>query len=186
MLPCRSRWSGVTFRITATRQRSRSMSSSWKLESSQAIHVPAGTRPGSSVSARPTLPATSASSPPARSIAPSRCVVVVLPFVPVTPAIGLSGSIRAASSTSLQTGTPAARAAATWAASPGTPGLFTSAVRPSTGTIPPPSRASMPSASRRDTSRSVPPSAARISEPGQTRAMASHAAMPERRSPTTR
>ena len=162
------------------------MSSSWKLESSQAIHVPGAIRPGSSVSARPTLPATSVSSPPARIIAPSRWVVVVLPFVPVTPAIGFSGIIRAASSTSLQTGTPAARAAATCTASPGTPGLLTSAVSPSTGTSSPPMRASMPSASRRDTSRSAPLSAARISEPGQTRAIASHAAIPERRSPTTR
>ena len=50
--------------------------------------------------------------------------VVVLPLVPVTPTSGL-GSRRAASSTSLHTGTPAARAAATGAASPGTPGLLT-------------------------------------------------------------
>ena len=56
--------------------------------------------------------------------------MVVLPFVPVTPAIGL-GSIRAASSTSLHTGTPAARAASTWSVCDGTPGLFTTALSPS-------------------------------------------------------
>ena len=94
-LPCRSRWSGVAFRSTPTRQRRVSMSSSWKLESSQAIHAPASTRPASDVSGRPTLPATSHGTPPVRSIAPSSSVVVVFPFVPVTPAIGL-GSIRAA------------------------------------------------------------------------------------------
>ena len=110
-VPCRSRWSGVTFSSTPTRQRSSSTSSSWKLESSQTIQAspaPAGRR--APTAAWPTLPATSHGTPPASSIAPSRLVVVVLPFVPVMPAIGFSGSIRAASSTSLQTGTPAARA----------------------------------------------------------------------------
>ncbi len=185
-LPCRSRWSGVTFRITATRQRSRSMSSSWKLESSQAIHVCGSTRPARSDSGRPTLPATSHSRPPAMSIAPSRWVVVVLPFVPVTPAIGFSGSIRAASSTSLQTGTPAARAAATCGTSPGTPGLFTSAVNPAAGTTSPPNRGSIPSASSRLVSTSGLESVAITSASGHTRAIASHAARPERRRPTTR
>ena len=88
------------------------MSSSWKLESSHTTHASGSERPGSSLSARPTLPATSTSRPCSRSIAPISSVVVVLPFVPVTPTIGF-GSIRAASSTSLHTGTPAARAAAT-------------------------------------------------------------------------
>ena len=54
---------------------------------------------------------------------PSSSLVVVLPFVPVTPTIGF-GSRREPSSTSLQTGIPRSRAAATSGASPGTPGLL--------------------------------------------------------------
>ena len=53
----------------------------------------------------PTFPAVRAP-----SIAPSSSVVVVFPFVPVTPRIGF-GSSRAASSISLQTGIPRSRAA---------------------------------------------------------------------------
>ena len=53
----------------------------------------------------PTFPAVRAP-----SIAPSSSVVVVLPFVPVTPTIGF-GSSRDASSISLQTGIPRSRAA---------------------------------------------------------------------------
>ena len=127
------------------------MSSSWKLESSQAIHAFGSTRPASADSGRPTFPATSHARPPERSIAPRSSVVVVLPFVPVTPAIGL-GSIRAASSTSLHTGTPAARAATTWSVCDGTPGLFTTALSPCTGTTSPPRTGSTPS------SRSLPTS----------------------------
>ncbi len=66
------------------------MSSSWKLESSQTIHVSAGA--STALSARPTLPATATSRPAARNIAPSHSVVVVFPFVPVTPRIGFGSS----------------------------------------------------------------------------------------------
>ena len=59
------------------------MSSSWKLESSQTIHSSGSTSPTSSLSAVPTFPAVRAP-----SIAPSSSVVVVFPFVPVTPTIG--------------------------------------------------------------------------------------------------
>ena len=70
--------------------------------------------------------------PPACSIAPIRLVAVDLPFVPVMPIHGCPGpSSRKASSTSLQTGTPAARAAVTIGDVPGTPGLFTRRSTPS-------------------------------------------------------
>ncbi len=74
-------------------------------------------------------------SPPGRRPAAggrSSSVVVVLPLVPVIPTRGL-GSSRAASSISLQTGTPAVRAPSTGTASPGTPGLFTARSRSGTG-----------------------------------------------------
>ena len=61
------------------------MSSSWKLESSQTIHSSGSASPTSSLSAVPTFPAVRAP-----SIAPSSSVVVVFPFVPVTPTIGFS------------------------------------------------------------------------------------------------
>ena len=81
-------WSGVMFSTTATSAWNVSMSSSWKLDSSATTHASGSIRPGSSVRARPTLPATSTDSPPARSIAPISSVVVVLPLVPVTPTNG--------------------------------------------------------------------------------------------------
>ena len=62
--------------------------------------------------------------PAERKTAPSSSVVVVLPFVPVTPRIGF-GRSRAPSSISLHTGTERARALSTSSVSPGTPGLFT-------------------------------------------------------------
>ncbi len=83
------------FSTTPTRARKVSMSSSWKLESSQTIQASAATRPGSSVSARPTLPATSTGpSRPSRSMAPISSVVVDLPLVPVTPTMRGSSSSR--------------------------------------------------------------------------------------------
>ena len=60
-------------------------SSSWKLESSHTIHEPSAAVSAASVSARPTLPATSTGRAAERRIAPSSSVVVVFPFVPVTP-----------------------------------------------------------------------------------------------------
>ena len=79
----------MTCSTTPTRARKLSMSSSWKLDSSQAIQVAGSTRPARSQSGRPTLPATSTGTLPARSIAPTSSVVVVLPLVPVIPMIGL-------------------------------------------------------------------------------------------------
>ena len=84
------------------------MSSSWKLDSSQTIQRPSSS---SSVSARPMFPATGAP-----SISPRSAVVVVFPFVPVTPRIGVESS-RPPSSISLQTGMPRSRAAVTRGAS---------------------------------------------------------------------
>ncbi len=63
----------------------------------------------------PTLPALQARSPAARRIDASICTVVVLPLVPVTVSHGAApsrGRSRQASSTSPQTGMPAAAAAA--------------------------------------------------------------------------
>ena len=86
-----------------------STSSSWNDESSQTTHASGGAEPTSDVSGRPTFPATSTGLPAARNTAPRSSVVVVLPFVPVTPRIGF-GRSRAPSSISLQTGTPRVRA----------------------------------------------------------------------------
>ena len=122
--PCRSRWSGSRLRRTATRGRSVSTSSSWNDESSHTTHASGEAEPTRDVSGRPTLPATSTGVPADRKTAPSSSVVVVLPFVPVTPRIGF-GRSRAPSSISLHTGTERARALATSSVSPGTPGLFT-------------------------------------------------------------
>ena len=62
-------------------------------------------------------------------IAPSNAVVVVFPFVPVTPIMGFG---RARPELDLEmTGTPRARAATTSCAAAGTPGLFTSSPTPS-------------------------------------------------------
>ena len=108
------------------RGRSSWMSSSWKLDSSQTIQSSAGTSSTSSVSARPTFPATGAP-----SMTPRSSLVVVFPFVPVTPSNGF-GSRRAPSSTSLQTGTPRSRAAVTSGESFGTPGLLITTSIPST------------------------------------------------------
>ena len=160
------------------------MSSSWKLESSQAIQASGEIRPGSSDSARPTLPATSTSTPPARSISPISSVVVVLPLVPVTPTIGL-GSMRDASSTSLHTATPCSRAAATVGSEPGTPGLLTTALAPTIGTASPRATYSAPAAAILPRSTSSDASVAITLACGHIRAIASHAASPERRSPTT-
>ncbi len=107
-----------------------STSSSWKEESSHTTHASAAAEPTRLVSGRPMFPATSAGTPAAANMAPSSAVVVVLPFVPVTPRIGF-GSSRAPSSISEITSMPRARAAATGGASPGTPGLLTTSPTPS-------------------------------------------------------
>ena len=88
---------------------------SWKLDSSTAMTSKgSGCRTASRMGV-PTLPALHARSPAARRIDASICTVVVLPLVPVTVSQGaapLGGRIRHASSTSPQTGMPAAAAAA--------------------------------------------------------------------------
>ena len=76
------------------------------------------------------LPATSTFQPAVSSIAPRSALVVVLPFVPVTPISGLDSS-RDPSSISETIGMPRALAAATGGASEGTPGLFTTVPTPS-------------------------------------------------------
>ena len=101
--PCRSRWSGSRLSSTAIRGRKRSTSSSWKLESSQTIQSPP-VRGQRARSAR----CRGCRRFGAPSIEPSSSVVVVFPFVPVTPRIGF-GNSRDASSISLQTGTRFAR-----------------------------------------------------------------------------
>ena len=88
------------------------------------------TAPTSDVNGRPMFPATSAFHPAASSTAPSNAVVVVFPFVPVTPISGFDRR-RAPSSISEIAGMPRARAAATGGASAGTPGLFTTRPTPS-------------------------------------------------------
>src|SRR4051794_13431369 len=109
---------------------------------------------------------------------PSSSTVVVLPFVPVTATNSL-GSSRQPSSTSPSTGTPRARAAATTAASRGTPGDFTTAracgryASPSV-----PRWASMPSGTS-----GLPPSTPTTRSPRASSARA--AAIPDRASPTT-
>ena len=180
----RSRWSGVTLSSTPTSQRKRSTPSSWKLESSHTIVRPGSMRPANDDSAVPTLPALTLGTPPRSSMAAVSSVVVVLPFVPVMPTIGLrSSSRRYASSTSAHTGIPAERAARTIAASSGTPGLLTSrsapasssgSSRPSTASTP---AGASPASGRRSASTTCRCGAQRVS--------ASAAAMPERTAPST-
>ena len=87
---------------------------SWKLDSSTASTSYGSGCSTASSSGVPTLPALVARSPAARRIEASICTVVVLPLVPVTVSHGAAptrGRIRQASSTSPQTGMPAAAAA---------------------------------------------------------------------------
>ena len=160
------------------------MSSSWKLDSSHAIQVSGETRPGSSESARPTLPATSTGTPPARSMAPHSSVVVVLPLVPVMPTIGFC-NIRDASSTSLHTGTPSARAETTVGSESGTPGDLTNALTPTIDTASPRPTHSAPAAAILPRSTCSERSVATTRACGHTRAIASQAASPDRLSPRT-
>src|SRR5688500_15442689 len=159
------------------------MSSSWKLESSQTIHASSARAPSSPVSGRPTFPATATGRSAARKIAPSSSLVVVFPFVPVTPSTGL-GSSREPSSTSLQIVSPRRRAAATRGASLGTPGLFTSRSTSSTS-----AGSSAPSTTSTPAARSLPASSSAFRSTPTTRrlrrASASAAASPERARPRT-
>ena len=159
------------------------MSSSWKLDSSHTIQASRSSAPSKLVNERPTLPATATGRPAARNIAPSNSLVVVLPFVPVTPMNGFR-SRRKPSSTSLQIGIPRVRAAAARGDSPGTPGLLISSSTPSSkpsssfpGWTSTPASASLP------VSTSAARSAATVGTPR--RASASAADWPERASPST-
>src|SRR5262245_267551 len=160
------------------------MSSSWKLESSQTTHASSSSEPSRPVSGRPTFPATATGRPAARKISPRSSLVVVLPFVPVTPISGLARR-REPSSTSLQIVTPRARAAATRGASLGTPGLLTSRSTSSTS-----AGSSAPRTTSTPWARSLPASISSFRSTASTRtsrrASASAAASPERARPRTR
>ena len=77
----------------------------------------------------PTLPATRVRRGP--SIAPSSSVVVVFPFVPVTPRIGFAEQPRSRARSRSRPGPRARAPPRTSGASPGTPGLLTSTSTPS-------------------------------------------------------
>lgn len=110
-LPCRSRWSGVTFSTAATRGRKASVVSSWKLETSATTHPSAGNRSASAASGRPMFPPTKTGRSDSAKSAPVSAVVVVFPFVPVI-ATNSAVIVRYASSISAITGIPRARQAA--------------------------------------------------------------------------
>src|SRR5579862_2109909 len=160
------------------------MSSSWKLDSSQTTAVSGPLDSATSVSGRPTFPATATSRPAARKIAPRSSVVVVFPFVPVTPTNWLPLSRRYPSSTSLQIGSARARAAAASGDSAGTPGLLTTSSIPSSSdSSTDPTRTSTPAALSLLASTSADRSAATTDTPR--RASARAAACPDRASPST-
>src|SRR4029453_5530381 len=136
-----------------------------------------------SIRGSPTLPAATAWTPEAVSMAAASSGVVVLPLVPVTPTRGMVAT-RGASSISLQTGIPAARAAwmSGWAS--GRPGATTSRARPSSSPGPAGPRSVLtPKAASSPTSRSGASSQATTSAPASARWRA--AARPERPSPAT-
>ena len=112
---CRAGRGGRARGSAARRPRARSSwtSSSWKDDSSQTTQrARVGGRRAPVERRGRRCPATSTGRPAARKIAPSSSVVVVLPFVPVTPRSGVRRAGAKPSSTSLQTGIPRARAAA--------------------------------------------------------------------------
>ena len=102
-LPCRSRWSAVTWVYTATSV-PRDRVGSWSSDSSSTTRW-RGVRPGSSsTSGRPMLPPRSTGASPRARTAAIIELVVVLPLVPVTPTVR-AGHSRRNRSTSLTTGT---------------------------------------------------------------------------------
>ena len=137
-------------RGAAARRRPRAGSSRARRRSTR----PPASSPTRPETASPMLPATAQATSLASSIAPIRLVTVDLPFVPVMPTHGCAGpSRRNASSTSLQTGMPRARAAATTGAEPGTPGLLTTRSQPSASSGSSPSTPSTPVGQRRPAAR---------------------------------
>jgi hypothetical protein len=120
------RWSGerfVTSAICGLRPYSASPSSCHD-DSSITTGVSGPIASSCSSAEMPMFPATTASARHAVSIAAQRLVVVVFPFVPVTPMIG-AGQWRKKRLISISIGTPAARAAASSGDSRGTAGFRT-------------------------------------------------------------
>ena len=186
-LPCRSRWSGVTFSTAATRGRKASVVSSWKLETSATTQPSAGNRSASAASGRPMFPPTKTGRSDSAKSAPVSAVVVVFPFVPVI-ATNSAVIVRYASSISAITGIPRARQAASdgWAA--GTPGLTTtsSAVRKASSGCPPTMRRTPSARSARASGGRTSSARASVPVTRARRAWRSRqAATPLRASPTT-
>src|SRR5215207_9234999 len=116
-------------------------------------------------------------------MAAASSVVVVLPLVPVTPTSGMVAT-RAASSISLQTGTPRCRPPWMTGWASGRPGATTSRARPSSSSGPAgPRWVLTPKAASSPVSRSGASSQATTSAPASARCRA--AARPERPSPAT-
>ena len=111
----------MTFRIAATRGRSRSSPSIWKDESSSTTASTFAPERTSSQAGVPRFPPVKVVRSRAKS-APASAVVVLFPFVPVMATMRAPSRKRAASSTSPQTGTPRARAAPSSGIESGTPG----------------------------------------------------------------
>ena len=113
-MPCRSRWSAVTFVYTATVV-PRDSVGSCSSDSSMTTRWRAVSSGSRSTSGVPLLPpsTTGWAGSPAR-IAAIRAEVVVLPFVPVTPTVGAGQSRRNRSASETSTGTSRCR----WPARP--------------------------------------------------------------------
>ena len=122
--PWRSRWSGVRLRSTATRGRKDSMSSSWKLDSSQTTHASGAMTPSSAAERPPDVagdrdrPAGGAED---RSEELARRRLAVRPG---HPEHGLARQEPRAELDLAPDGSPRARAASTRGASLGTPGAL--------------------------------------------------------------
>ncbi len=113
------------------------------------------------------FPAATAVRPDSTTMAANRVVTVVLPLVPVTATSSVAGDDRHASSTSLNTGTPAEAAASCTGWWGPTPGLGTTSWAPAASPALPsvaPSRcaiSAVPSSARSSTITTVQPSATR-------------------------
>ena len=105
IVPCTSKWFGVTLVTTAISGLCR-IESSWNEESSTTAMSSGFTVSSSGNSARPMLPPKCTVLPLCRSISAIRLVVVVLPSLPVTPMMG-QGQHCIKSSSSLVTAAPA-------------------------------------------------------------------------------
>jgi len=121
MVPCRSRWLGVTLSTAATVGLA-VISSSWKLLSSITTISSGAMRGRTSSSTSPMLPPTWVVRPDARHIAPASAVVVVLPALPVMPSTG-AGHRSRNNWASLVTATPRRKASCTIGSVGGTPPL---------------------------------------------------------------